>query len=413
MLHAIKRCLEAVVDAIRLDDFDVALDLLYAIDLIKEQATNYRAYNMHASNTYFLRPDLLWPEEAPWAQIRRRHSDMALINFIRVDWPTFDRIMAHIDADAIAWREGFTDATRSARRPGRPTMLDTPDVVALTLAYLTSTSSQKQLEMLFGIGHTLVSVAIWEEGFPLLLTAFDRMREAAIEWPSYAEQTSNADLVDATYGPCPITGYGRVFGFMDGLRLRCTSASNAGVQNLFYSGYERHTNVVNNIVFDPKGRIIDAVINNPGSFNDYTLAESVYTKLMDHRWTRPGYVIAADNGYISNVTKPILAHLDYQPLGVFVTQDQRRLYTSWQLTVRKAAEWGMHILQSLFPRLTVPMPGSLDKRKAIITLCLKLNNIISSCMEHRNQIKTVYMGALRHDWDAAQVWAEQWAANME
>jgi hypothetical protein len=66
----------------------------------------------------------------------------------------------------------------------------------------------------------------------------------------------------------------------------------------------------------------------------------------------------------------------------------------------------MHVLQSIFPRITVVLPGSSDKRYAILEACIRLNNVIANSMESRNQIKTVYLGCLRNDWQAAQAWAD-------
>ena len=404
MLYALKRLHGEARIALELGDLEVVEDLTYLIYELVLQARNYNRYNHMATRCYFLRPSLVWPEGSAWAQIRNYCTNMSLINFIRVDWPLFSSILANFDPDDVAWRDGFTDATRTQKRPGRPTLLDSADVLALTLAYLTSTSNQKQLEMLFGMTKTSISDMIWGEGIPMLLRALDRMPAAAVRWPTFEEQRENAYLVEMNYGPCPLGAGIHVFGFMDGMRCRCTNPSNIGVQNLFYNGWEGHVNVVNNFVVDPQGRIIDAIINRPGSLNDYTLASSVFMKLSNPEWTLPGYVLAADSGYVSNATQQTVAHLHFAPEGEPVSADARRAYTTWQLTVRKAAEWAMHIVQSLFPRLTVLMSGSSEKRNAIITACVKLNNLIANNMD-RNQIKTVYMSALRHDWEEAQAWA--------
>jgi hypothetical protein len=402
VLNAVKRLSEAIIAALLLDDVDLAEDFMYALHALVLQAKNYDRYNAAATRCYFLRPSLVWPEGSAWAQVRRHHSDLSLINFLRVDWQTFYAILANIDPDKVAWREGFTDATRTDKRPGRPTFLDAADVLALTLAYLTSTSSQKQLEMLFGMTKTSISDMLWNEGLPLLLETLAHMPAAAVTWPTFEQQREHADLVEMAYGPCPLGA--RVFGVMDGLRLRCTNPSSVGVQNLFYNGWEGYTNIVNCIVFDMLGRVIDASINRPGTLNDYTMASGVFMKLSSPDWTLPGYTVAADNGYVSNATLHTVAHLQYAPEGEPARADARRSYVTWQLTVRKAAEWGMHILQSLFPRLTVMMPGSADKRQAILTACIKLNNVIANT-ERGNQISLrgcVHPSLLRVDLNVAQ-----------
>lgn len=116
--------------------------------------------------------------------------------------------------------------------------------------------------------------------------------------------------------------------------------------------FEKHTNINNCLVFDPNGRVIYALLN--------MLARHLIMRLHDRDRTLPGHVLAADSGYISNLTATVMAHLAYAPAGVHVSVEQRAAYTRWQLTVRKAAEWGMHVLQSIFPRITVVLPGSSD-----------------------------------------------------
>ena len=404
VLHAVQGGLELAELAMLAEDEELAEAAFLELARLFTEARNYRAYNAQRSATFFLRPSLLWPEGAPWAQIVRHHEDSSLINFIRLDWATFRALLGHFDADWVAWLDGFTDATRSRRRQGRPTMLDAQGVLGLTLAYLSSTSSQKQLEMLFGVTHTTISDMIWAEGLPRLLQALRHMEAARVTWPSPRQQRQNAALVEATYGPCPLPA--RVIGFVDGVRLPTTNASHSGVQGLFYSGFEKHTNINNCLVFDPNGRVIYALLNMPGSNNDIMLARHLIMRLHDRDRTLPGHVLAADSGYISNLTATVMAHLAYAPAGVHVSAEQRAAYTRWQLTVRKAAEWGMHVLQSIFPRITVVLPGSSDKRYAILEACIRLNNVIANSMESRNQIKTVYLGCLRNDWQAAQAWAD-------
>jgi len=117
VLNGVKRGLELAELALAADDEELLECSFLALARLFEEARIFRAYNAQRSATFFLRPSLLWPEGAPWAQIVRHHEDSSLINFIRVDWATFRALLGHFDADWVAWLDGFTDATAAGWAP--------------------------------------------------------------------------------------------------------------------------------------------------------------------------------------------------------------------------------------------------------------------------------------------------------
>jgi hypothetical protein len=99
---------------------------------------------------------------------------MAMLNLTRLDFAAFRHILAYVDPNWGAWRNGCTDATRTERRPGRPHTLDGASCIALVLAWLSTTAEAKYLELVFGCTHTTHVSRDLEDGIQELLAALRR-----------------------------------------------------------------------------------------------------------------------------------------------------------------------------------------------------------------------------------------------
>ena len=366
----------------------VALYLLQLCCGIIAAAHEYDARHKQLSAAYFIRPDLLLPGDAPFRAMREARNEKAYINLLRITPAVMDDIMSYVDHDWIAWMDGFTDHRRTQRRAGAPSMLDAYAVIALTITYFATTAQAKTLELIFGVGHTVVGRSI-AAGIDKLSDALKRMPQAAIRFPNHSKQRLWARMVRDTYGPGPYPER-CFFGFVDGLRMTIMEPGDADEQQLFYNGWTRTVNIVNVLAFAPTGEIWFAIINLPGTYNDYTAASDLFERL--HTDARlPGYAILGDSAFSSNETDRVVATENFDPELPEVTRQQRDAWPKYQKMVRKAVEWGMRTVQATWPRLKMPLSNSIERRDSVITCCLRLHNVIANSLDHHNEIKTVFM----------------------
>ena len=89
-----------------------------------------------------------------------------------------------------------------------------------------------------------------------------------------------------------------VFCVADGLKLPFQSCNGLTEQSMFYNGWTHGHYITNLFVFAADGRIIDAVINVPGSVHDSTLAVwgGTYQKLKALH-ARTGGICAVDSAF--------------------------------------------------------------------------------------------------------------------
>ena len=248
-------------------------------------------------------------------------------------------------------------------------------------------------QLMFGAGPAVLSRSL-TLGLEHLLLALRAMPETAISWPSINGQRRSSDAIDARYGPPPAIFRGarnllRVFGFLDGLRLQVQQPSDVELQELWYNGYVKVTNCENFFVWAPSGKCISAVVNYPGTVNDYRASQLVFHDLRDGRKTLPGNVLVGDIAFASAATNSIVATERYNPPGVDYSPWQSS-YEKWRLVIRKGAEWGMRTLQALWPRITVPMSPDIEWNTKLLETVVRLTNLIASRMDSHCQLKSVY-----------------------
>jgi len=176
--------------------------LLIYIMYILQEAMLYDYTLRHRSRFYFIRADLLFPKEAPYIKVLDTGNDMAYMQLCRMPKTLFDFLLSNMDAVWIAQRDGWTDATRTARRPGRPHMLNGRDVLALTLTWLGTQAAEHHLELLFGVGHSVLDRDL-EEGLSELLACLRRLVETNCTWPDVQTKLEFARALEEVRGPCP------------------------------------------------------------------------------------------------------------------------------------------------------------------------------------------------------------------
>jgi hypothetical protein len=130
---------------------------------------------------------------------------------------------------------------------------------------------QKLLAEIFGIVPSAVSTAI-KVGIKCLISALESFEYCHIKWPDEEEMKNLSALIAAREPLLENT-----IGFIDGLNLPVLASQNPEIQNGFYNGWLAGCYVSNIFVFSPKGYIIYAAINRPGSWHD---AQAIVNKLL-------------------------------------------------------------------------------------------------------------------------------------
>lgn len=255
---------------------------------------------------------------------------------------------------------------------GRPRSLTPHDALGLTLMWLRSRMSNIFLQLIFGISASTLSRA-WDSGIISLRRALDTLPDAAIRWPDAAAMLSYA-MLGAEYDEELPPG---LIGFLDGSVLPMQEPADPFHQNAYWSGYHKIVCVNNIFVFGPDGCVIWCRTNCPGHMHDSTCCEdTLYPTLA--QLPAPYYVLA-DKAFrgLGALEKRIRKSGGRTLEGLAITR------------ARQAAEWGMRLLKSTWPRLNVPLTVRTHQRQIIISTCVRLSNLRSRLVGI-NQIRTVF-----------------------
>ena len=304
-LYVIEKLLVFAVTCIALGDLDLAMIVFFGIIETIGAARVYDAAMKAASRCYFIRPDLLFPRDAPYYKILETGNDRAYISLVRMPKACFDYLFSNLDPDWVAHHDGFTDRTRQHRRTGRPHMLDARAILALTLAWFGSTGKMQLLELIFGVGHSVLDRDL-TRGKAELLSTLRRLAETMPTMPSFAQMDLFAETINGTHGPNPYPS-SRLWGFIDGLRLQMLNPDDTEQQSFFYNNWIKLTNVVCVFVFTPDGRISIASINNPGSMHDFTVSRHIINTLNDLRQNPLHYGVIGDSAFSSDASDSTIA----------------------------------------------------------------------------------------------------------
>lgn len=256
------------------------------------------------SRTYFLRADLMFPTDSPYYKVLMTGNDHAHHQLLRMNKFTLDRVMEHVRPEFKLWRLGYN--ADGSRRPGPANMLDATACIALTLTYLGSTTQSRLLELIYGVGHAVLSRDL-HDGFRELLIALEAMPETEPRVPNLRNMLRFAEAIEAEHGPCPYPGV-RVWGFIDGLRLLCKEPDLADVQTLFYNGWMHTVGIVNSFLFTPDGKICASVMNIPGAQHDYAISNAIFQVISNPPLA--GGVVAGDSAFCSAATNTFIAAKD-------------------------------------------------------------------------------------------------------
>ena len=343
---------------------------------------------------YIPRSCLLDPSESSWHKIwDNAHTESSFTCLVRLNRNSFNRLLLLCDPDALASIDGFTDRTRTQRRPGPLRVLDAPGHLGMALTWMASMVEQKHMATMFGV--TNVSSYL-RDSLQLLLDSLKRRPEFACALRGAYHWEASADAVDATYGECPIKGL-RCCGAMDCFVLITNSSGDILMQNKDYNGKNK----------GPAGNCLTVVdflgftvfFSGPweGKRGDVAVMQRSGVLKFLRDTLPPGFFIVADEAFGLDAYYDIIWSAERFNPGRVVTVEEARLLHKWCHKIRKSVEWQNHSVKQLWPRLKVPTPpGDRQYRADIIEIAVRLTNLLAAWEDGHVQTKTVFQeGFLR------------------
>ncbi|KDQ52853.1 hypothetical protein JAAARDRAFT_50074 [Jaapia argillacea MUCL 33604] len=187
----------------------------------------------------------------------------------------------------------------------------------------------------------------------ILLDTLQHMEDGCIAWTTGSRLVEDNRLIVARHSR--LKGG---FGSTDGLGLPVTESDDPEIENTTYNGWKSAHFVSNVFAFSPRGEIIHAILNAPGSWHDSHVARPLFEKLRTS--TPDGYYLIADSAFPRG-TAAIQGKIQ-APLksGSHITDDVIEQVEILQfnrelLSYRQTAEWGMRMMQGSFARLCLPL----------------------------------------------------------
>jgi len=328
--------------------------------------------------------ELLPPEATSVARVIQVGGDRAFRYLFSVDVQVFTELVLGFDV-----RRPRGAATRDFRRThahvGRPLKLNNWMLVGLTLVYLTTPTPIKLLQLMFGVGDTVLRESI-VLGLDMLALVLDGIPDAAVSWPSFDQQAAwNAMIRTRFSAMYPTDGAHKPFAFVDGTHFRVPAPGAVNKSNRFYSAYKKFHTINNIIAFAPNGTIIYALCNLPGASSDVSCARRLQRIMGDTKRTLPKYRLLADTGFVGR--------------SCFVTTRAKHSWPNmtagdiaWHnfaSIIRQCNEWGYAKLKTVFGRLRA-LPASSVTRQRILSVTMRVFNLATRRSVGRNEIQTVY-----------------------
>ncbi|KAF8234793.1 hypothetical protein L208DRAFT_1393454 [Tricholoma matsutake] len=231
--------------------------------------------------------------------------------------------------------------------------LDAAGGLGLVLHYLGSAMLEITLQHIFVLTPSTVSRYL-DFAKHILLQMVRSMKEGAIRLPRTPQEFA---AESALVCECHSMLEG-VFGVIDGLALLAQEADSPEVENATYNGWKSDHTINNVIAYSPRGVIISAVLNAPGSWHDSHVARPIFHQLLTK--VPDSYFLVSHTGFPHGTA--LIAGKIRAPVkeGEYISEDPYEQEEFLQfnrqlLSHRQSAEWGNCMLQGSFGRLRVPL----------------------------------------------------------
>jgi len=342
------------------------------------------------------RNSLVLPSMSAWEHLHQSGNDQSLITTTGYDHSAFRDLLVLFEPwfdNCTPWT-GNQDGTmfkKLRKKCGARRIVDTRTCLGLMLTWFRFRGQECILQGWFGFTGTHLNVWLkfGHRGLTLVLWNNNLAR---VTMPNDEQIAAHKEVVAAK---CPALH--DVHCFADGLKLAFENCDDLDEQSMFCNGWKAGHFITNLFVFAVDGRIINCVVNAPGSVHDSTLAKwgDVHDDL-EEACNRTRGKCVVDSAFAS-ADNPFLIKLAQNcnqcstPLDI-VKCDQAT-------SLRQAAEWGMRAIQSAFPRLkeTIPFEESGERRVCLSLVPLLYNFRLESV--GLNQIRNTFCVAWSRDAD--------------
>lgn len=286
------------------------------------------------------RVSLLNPANSPWTRLCESAHDGALIAITGFDRDAFQHLLELFSPyfeGCTPWvknQDGFNyKRLKPTERRGRKRMVTAISCLGLVLAWHRFNGGEFTLQGWFGFtgGHANTWLRF---GRRMLLKALEGEPDALARMPSdegieFCQKAMHKRHASLKNVCC----------FADGLKLNFESCDDPEEQGMYYNGWTHGHYVTNLLVFSATGRIIDGVMNVPGSIHDSTLAVWGGThKRLKKVHERTGGICAVDSAFATNAA----------PYWIRSARDTNKAHSAAEIvrmteatSLRQAAEWGM------------------------------------------------------------------------
>lgn len=332
----------------------------------------------------FALPNPYW---APWEHVYRSEDDGSLITVTGFDYNAFQFMLGIFTPyfeKYTPWSEnGEFRARNCHEKRGRKRIINAAACLGLVLAWFRFRGGEYTLQGWFGFtgGHANIWLRF---GRRMLLKALLNVPEALVRFPDDYQIKVYQEAIAMRHRSLT-----DVYCTMDGLKLRFQQGHGLTEQSMFYNGWLHGHFVTNLFVFGADGKIINAVINVPGSVHDSTLAVwgGTYRKLKSV-YQRTGGICCVDSAFASQRVDYLLRSAQDNSSARDVRERARMDEAT---SLRQAAEWGMRAIQGSMPRLKDALKYENNgERRRILKLVPLLYNLRLARVG-LNQIANVYV----------------------
>jgi len=232
------------------------------------------------------RPDLrrnalLSFDDSPWRKLQLANDDLAYRKATGLSIRAFDILFEVFSSHPL-----FESRYRNKG-------LSPHAVLGLILVYMRNPCYEHNIQMIFGATRSATNRYI-NFGLVLLYNILKSHPMSKVFWPSAIKMEEYSQLIIKKKSALRNQ---KIFGFVDGFRLRIKSFSDPAEQNAYYQFHEKGTVVGNIVVYAPDGCCIWYCINMPGSWHDSKIAWDLYDTLLDTNQTAAQYKLVADSGF--------------------------------------------------------------------------------------------------------------------
>ena len=317
------------------------------------------------------------PKDSFWRNVDEKGDDMEFFHFTSFSREAFQELVdlcTHIVNSLPLRKGGKTPSAQQLRKR----MYQPRDIIAMTLKYLLSQSEQKNLSIQFGAIASVYSNCV-TLGLQAIVTCLINNAKAQVFWDRSRENLESCATLTRNFLDLP-----NVVGMIDGKKLTSLHPKDEMEQNRDWNGWTNDVHRSMVLIWDPKGKIIDAAINLPGNFHDSKA--SMYGHLYDHIEKLPDpFCIVADSAFQSvGSLKDKVRKLDENKYGKTKSDEEKAL-----THLRQGSEWGNNTLVGCFRRLKNRLPTNNDARAILQWSCILLHNFRTETCD-RNQIKTYF-----------------------